>query len=38
LGIAEGLASTIGMVVIALVRLASIRWGITLPILELPER
>jgi uncharacterized membrane protein YeiH len=38
LGIAEGLASTIGMVVIALVRLASIRWGITLPILELPEK
>jgi len=24
--------------VIALVRLASIRWGITLPILQIPER
>lgn len=38
LGIAEGLASTSGMIVIALVRLASIRWGITLPILQIPER
>ena len=37
-GIAEGLASTLGMIVIVLVRLASIRWAITLPILKIPER
>jgi uncharacterized membrane protein YeiH len=38
LGVAEGVASTLGMSVIAFVRLASIRWGITLPILQIPER
>lgn len=37
-GLGEGLASTLGMIVIALVRLASIRWGITLPILQIPEK
>ena len=38
MGVAAGLASTLGMIVIALVRLVSIRWGITLPILQIPER
>ena len=37
MGLADGLASMSGMAVIALVRLASIRWGITLPILQLPN-
>jgi uncharacterized membrane protein YeiH len=37
-GLATGVASTIGMIVIVLVRLASIRWAITLPVLKLPER
>src|SRR5262249_13649022 len=37
-GIADGLAGTLGMLVIVLVRLASIRWGITLPVLQLPQR
>ena len=36
LGLATGVASVSGMAVIALVRLASIRWGITLPVLQLP--
>jgi len=36
LGLAAGVASVSGMAVIALVRLASIRWGITLPVLQLP--
>jgi uncharacterized membrane protein YeiH len=36
LGLATGASSMLGMAVIALVRLASIRWGITLPILQLP--
>ena len=37
-GLADGVASTLGMLVIVLVRLASIRWGITLPILQIPDR
>lgn len=36
LGVMAGVASISGMAVIALVRLASIRWGITLPVLQLP--
>jgi len=31
-------ASVLGMATIALIRLASIRWSITLPVLRLPER
>lgn len=38
LGVADGVSSTLGMTVIALVRLASIRWSITLPVLQIPER
>lgn len=36
-GVAAGLASTLGMAAIALIRIASIRWGIMLPVLKLPE-
>jgi uncharacterized membrane protein YeiH len=38
LGLPVELASVLGMATIALIRLASIRWGITLPILRLPDR
>ena len=38
LGLPVELASVAGMVTIALIRLASIRWGITLPVLKMPER
>ena len=38
MGVAEGLATTLGMAVIAFVRLASIRWSITLPILQIPGK
>ena len=37
-GVADGVASTLGMIVIVAVRLASIRWGITLPVLQIPEK
>jgi uncharacterized membrane protein YeiH len=37
LGLATSASSMLGMAVIALVRLASIRWSITLPVLQLPE-
>lgn len=36
MSLAAGPASILGMAVIALVRLASIRWGITLPVLRIP--
>jgi len=38
LGVALEAASILGMATIALIRLASIRWSITLPVLRLPER
>lgn len=37
-GLGAELASTLGMTTIAIVRLASIYWRITLPVLEMPER
>ena len=37
-GLNAGLASTVGMAVIAIVRLASIRWRITLPVLEIADQ
>jgi len=37
LGLPPEWASTLGIVAIALIRLASIRWTITLPVLKLPE-
>jgi uncharacterized membrane protein YeiH len=38
LGLPIELASVAGMATIAGIRLASIRWGITLPVLRMPER
>jgi uncharacterized membrane protein YeiH len=38
LGVNAELASTFGMVVIAAVRLASIRWRIMLPVLQIGDR
>jgi uncharacterized membrane protein YeiH len=38
LGFSPDLASILGMATIALIRLASIRWTITLPVLRMPER
>jgi uncharacterized membrane protein YeiH len=38
LGFSADLASILGMATIALIRLASIRWTITLPVLRMPER
>ena len=38
LGAPVELASILGMATIAGIRLASIRWSITLPVLEMPER
>ena len=38
LGLSADLASVMGMATIALIRLASIRWSITLPVLKMPER
>jgi uncharacterized membrane protein YeiH len=38
LGLPVELASVAGMATIAVIRLASIRWGITLPVLRMPER
>jgi uncharacterized membrane protein YeiH len=38
LGLPAEVASVAGMTMIALIRLASIRWGITLPVLRMPER
>jgi len=36
-GVPPGLASTAGIAVIALIRIASIRWKITLPVLHIPH-
>ena len=38
LGLSAEIASVAGMAAIALIRLASIRWAITLPVLKIPER
>jgi uncharacterized membrane protein YeiH len=38
LGLPAEAASILGMATIALIRLASIRWSITLPVLRMPER
>jgi uncharacterized membrane protein YeiH len=38
LGVAAGIASLIGMAIIALARLAAIRWKLVLPVLQIPER
>lgn len=38
LGQPDEIASVLGMATIALIRLASIRWSITLPVLRMPER
>ncbi len=38
LGLTAEIASVLGMATIALIRLASIRWSITLPVLKMPER
>lgn len=38
LGQPDEIASVLGMATIALIRLASIRWTITLPVLRMPER
>lgn len=38
LGLPVEVSSVLGMATIALIRLASIRWGITLPVLKMPER
>lgn len=38
LGLSVEVSSVAGMATIALVRLASIRWSITLPVLKMPER
>jgi len=38
LGLPVEVASVAGMAMIAVIRLASIRWGITLPVLRMPER
>ena len=38
LGLPAEAASVMGMATIALIRLASIRWSITLPVLKMPER
>ena len=38
LGLPAEVSSVLGMATIALIRLASIRWGITLPVLKMPER
>jgi uncharacterized membrane protein YeiH len=38
LGHPDEIASVLGMATIALIRLASIRWSITLPVLRMPER
>jgi uncharacterized membrane protein YeiH len=38
LGLPPQWASALGIVVIALIRLASIRWTITLPVLGMPPR
>ncbi len=38
LGLPVEIASVLGMATIALIRLASIRWSITLPVLKMPER
>jgi uncharacterized membrane protein YeiH len=38
LGLPVELAGVAGMATIAIIRLASIRWGITLPVLRMPER
>ena len=38
LGLPVELASVAGMAMIAVIRLASIRWGIVLPVLRMPER
>ena len=37
LGVAPEWASPLGIAAIALIRLASIRWTITLPVLKMPE-
>jgi uncharacterized membrane protein YeiH len=38
LGLSVEVASVSGMTMIAVIRLASIRWGITLPVLRMPHR
>ena len=38
LSLSEELASVLGMATIALIRLASIRWSIRLPVLRIPDR
>jgi uncharacterized membrane protein YeiH len=38
LGLPADVSSILGMATIALIRLASIRWSITLPVLRMPER
>lgn len=38
LGLSTGIASVAGMAAIALIRLAAIRWSITLPVIRMPER
>jgi len=38
LGVSTEIASVAGMAAIALIRLAAIRWTITLPVVRMPER
>ena len=38
LGLPVEVSSIMGMATIALIRLASIRWSITLPVLKMPEQ
>ena len=38
LGVSTEVASVAGMAAIALIRLAAIRWNITLPVVRMPQR